>query len=78
MDEHIHSVSSIEDGEAARIKDLEDKLASPELQGMDDARYWPRQAVFDELLDVLQARNRRRIEENWVLLEELVGHSLPR
>ena len=78
MDEGYEGSSAFEDAEANRITALEAKLASPEMQGMADAKYWPRQAVFNELLDVRPARTRRRIEENWVALEELVGHPLPR
>ena len=78
MGEGNEGTSAFEEAEAGRIKALEAKLASPEMQGMADDKYWPRQAVFDELLDVRFARTRRRIEENWAILEELVGHPLPR
>lgn len=66
MGEGQGNTSAFEDAEASRIKALEAKLASPEMQGMAVAKYWPRQAVFNEILDVRLARTRRRIEENWV------------
>lgn len=57
MDEALKErPASVVDGEVGRIKALEARIASPELQGLDDAKYWPRMALMDELFDLRHAR----------------------